>query len=419
MAMSNVAEVRGRIEAIDLLRGVAVLGILLLNIQSFSMIESAYFNPTAYGDFNGVNSWVWGLSRLFADQKFMTLFSVLFGAGIVLMSESAQAAGRRPGLAHYRRMAVLLVVGLLHAYLLWYGDILTFYALCGMLVYVARRWRPGVLFGLGLPFLMVPFLIFAAVQYFLPEFGPEMRQEFEQSWSPDAEAVEEEIGIYRGSYWGQMEHRARTVFELHFFVLFIWFGWRVSGLMMIGMALFKWRVLGAYRSPKFYRRLLVLGCLTGFLVEGAGMLYLARKDWELEAMIPGMQFNYWASLFTAAGYLGAVMLWHQSGAGQWLREKLSKVGRMAFTNYLAQTAICTTIFYGHGLGLFGSVERWQQLLLVFAIWAVQIAWSAWWLQRFRYGPLEWLWRCATYLRLIPLRIAPEHGAEARVPPVLR
>ena len=417
--MSQLAEVRGRIEAIDLLRGVAVLGILLLNIQAFSMIESAYFNPTAYGNFDGVNAWVWGFSRLFADQKFMTLFSMLFGAGIILMSESALAAGRRPGPAHYRRMTILLAVGLLHAYLLWYGDILTFYALCGMLVYIARRWRPAVLFALGASFLAVPSLIFAAVQFFLPQFGPEARQEFENSWNPDAATVAKELAIYRGNYWGQMEHRAQTVFELHFFVLFIWFGWRVSGLMMIGMALFKWKVLGAYKSPKFYQRLLIVGCAVGFLLEGAGIIYQAQKDWAVEVMIPGMQFNYWASLFTAAGYLGAVMLWHQSGAGPWLREKLSKVGRMAFTNYLAQTLICTTIFYGQGLGLFGSFERWQQLLLVFAIWAVQIIWSTWWLRHFQYGPLEWLWRCATYLRFLPLRITPEGAMEARVPPVLR
>jgi uncharacterized protein len=417
--MSEVAEVRGRIEAIDLLRGMAVLGILLLNIQSFSTIESAYFNPTAYGDFSGVNAWVWGFTRLFADQKFMTLFSVLFGAGVILMSERALAAGRKPGWAHYRRMALLLGVGLLHAYLLWYGDILTFYALCGMLVYVARRWRPRVLLGLGLALLVVPFLIFAAIQYFLPEFPPDVRREFEQSWSPDAEAVEKELSDYRGSYGEQLRHRARTAFEMHFFLLFIWFGWRVTGLMMIGMALFKWRVLGAYRSVGFYRRLFVLGCVTGLLLEGAGMIYQARMDWAVEAMIPGMQFNYWASLFVAMGYLGAVMLWHQAGTGRWMRDKLSKVGRMAFTNYLAQTVICTTIFYGHGFGLFGLVERWQQLLLVVAIWVVQFAWSAWWLRRFQYGPLEWLWRCATYMRLLPFRVTPEGATEVRVPPILR
>src|SRR5687767_8777869 len=188
--MSEVAAVERRIEAIDVLRGIAVLGILLMNVQSFSMVESAYFNPTAYGNFEGVNVWAWVFTRLFADQKFMTLFSLLFGAGIILMSESALAAGRRPAPAHYRRMFVLLLVGLLHAYLLWYGDILTFYALCGMALFVARWWRPGILFGLGLAFLAVPSLIFAAIQYFLPQFGPEVRHEFEQAWSPDAEAIE-------------------------------------------------------------------------------------------------------------------------------------------------------------------------------------------------------------------------------------
>jgi len=132
-----------RILALDVLRGFAVLGILVMNIQSFSMIFAAYINPTAYGDFTGINRWVWLLSHVLADQKFMTLFSILFGAGIALMTGKVDAGGGRPARAHYRRMFFLLVFGLAHAYLLWFGDILVAYALCGMIVFFFRRLRPG------------------------------------------------------------------------------------------------------------------------------------------------------------------------------------------------------------------------------------------------------------------------------------
>jgi uncharacterized protein len=392
-----------RIASIDVLRGVAVLGILLMNIQTFSTIESAYVNPTAYGEFAGVNAVIWGFTRLFADQKFMTLFSMLFGAGIVLMSERAIADGRSPAAAHYRRMIVLLMVGLMHAYLLWYGDVLTAYAIVGMVVYWARRWRPSVLMTVGIVLLFVPVLIFGGVQLFFDFYPPETIQEFWDAWRPSEQLVEWELGVYRGGYWGQMEHRAKTSLELQTLVLMIWFAWRVGGLMLMGMALFKWKILGAYRSPSFYWRMFLMGLGVGLLIEALGMFYQIQREWDVRVMFPGLLFNYFASLFTAAGYLGAVMLICQRGLWPKLQRKLSAVGRMAFTNYLTQTIICTLFFYGHGLGLFGYLERWEQLLFVIGVWGLQIVWSDLWLKRFNNGPLEWLWRCATYMKVVPLR----------------
>ena len=143
-----------RIDAIDVLRGVALLGILLMNVQSFAMPQAAYFNPTAYGDLEGADLYVWVAGRMLADQKFMTIFSMLFGAGIVLMAGRAEARGdaRR---VHYRRMGWLLVIGLLHAHLLWPGDVLFLYAVCGMLVYPLRWQPPGRLLALGAGLLAV------------------------------------------------------------------------------------------------------------------------------------------------------------------------------------------------------------------------------------------------------------------------
>ncbi|MFH1754581.1 MAG: hypothetical protein ABIA59_02650 [Candidatus Latescibacterota bacterium] len=124
--------------SLDVLRGVAVLGILIMNIQSFSMIEAAYLNPSSYGDLTGLNKWVSIVSHIFADQKFMTIFSILFGAGIVLMTSKAEATGRKSAGLHYRRTFWLLVIGAMHAYLLWHGDILVLYALCSLGVFWFR-----------------------------------------------------------------------------------------------------------------------------------------------------------------------------------------------------------------------------------------------------------------------------------------
>jgi uncharacterized protein len=154
-------------------------------------------------------------------------------------------------------------------------------------------------------------------------------------------------------------------------------------------------------------------------VEALGMFYMVKGEWDVSVMIPGLLFNYFASLFTAAGFLGAVMLLHQHGFWPKLQRKLSAVGRMAFTNYLTQTIICTTIFYGHGFGIFGYLERWEQLVFVVAIWIAQIAWSEYWLARFHNGPLEWLWRCATYMRMLPFRKRDENQpSDQFLPPML-
>jgi uncharacterized protein len=157
-----------RIVAIDVLRGFALLGILVMNVQIFAMIDAAYENPTAYGNLEGANYAVWLLSHILADQKFMTIFSMLFGAGIVLMAGRQETAGHWPAAVHYRRMGVLALFGLAHAYLLWFGDILFSYAICGMIVYPLRKLRPRTQIALGLVLIAVPSLLLALMAVTLP-----------------------------------------------------------------------------------------------------------------------------------------------------------------------------------------------------------------------------------------------------------
>jgi uncharacterized protein len=393
-----------RVLSIDVLRGFALLGILVMNIQTFAMIEIAYFNPNAHGDFTGVHAAVWLLSRLFADQKFMPIFSLLFGAGIVLMAERAEACGAGAAGVHYRRMFWLIVFGLLHAHLLWYGDILYAYGMCGLVVFLFRRLSPGVQIALGVMSLAVCSAIWLVFGLSIPFWPPEQLQEFADIWQPGSAQVEAELSAYRGGWLEQMTRRVPASIEFQTGVFLIWTSWRAGGLMLAGMGLYRLGVFSALRSSRFYAGLVAVGVLVGLPIVLFGVYTDYRVGWdERWTLFLGWQFNHWGSVPVSLGWIGLVMLACKKGAAAWLTPPLAAVGRTALSNYLLQTLICTTLFYGHGLALIGRVERLGQILIVFAIWIVQLAISPWWLRHFRFGPAEWLWRSLTYMRPQPFR----------------
>ena len=392
-----------RIVSIDVLRGFALLGILPMNIQYFSMISAAYMNPTTYGDLHGANLWVCLLSHVLADEKFMAIFSMLFGAGILLMTRRVQAAGKRSAALHYRRMGWLTLFGLAHAYLLWSGDILFTYGMCGMVVYLCRKWTPRKLLIAGLLTLAVAPAILTGEGAWSHHWTPKQVQTAsEQLWAPTPAMVANEIVAYRGSWAQQMRVRAEDSAQMQtaFFVLFTF--WRAAGLMLVGMALFQWGVFrAAIRRPDYWTMVFVGACI-GIPVTLYGTWRDFAAGWTFQySFFYGLQFNYVASLLVCMGWVGAVMLACQSARLIPVTRRLAAVGRMAFTNYILQTLICTTLFYGHGFGLFGKVERVGQFGIVLMIWAVQLVISPIWLQRFLFGPLEWTWRSLTYWRWEP------------------
>ena len=404
--MSNLTHDRptqqkDRRASIDILRGFALLGILIMNIQGFAMVSMAYSNPTAHLDLSGVNWLVWALSHGLADMKFMALFSILFGAGIVLATERRDAAGRPSAGFFYRRNGWLLIFGLLHGYLIWFGDILVTYALAAFVVFWFRRWPlvvqfvcGGILVGLG------PAILMGATRL----GGEEELTATLKSMAPTAEAIGAEIRAYQGNWVDAFRFRATTTMEVQMTIPFYLF-WRASGLMLIGMALYKAGILSAERSPRFYQIMVILGLLVGVPLVIASVVLLTANDWDpLFALIgPGHLLNYIGSLGMAAAYTGLIMLWTLSGLWTQLKHWLAAVGRMAFTNYILQSVLCSLIFYGFGLGLFGQLERWSQVLVVGAIWMLQLWISPLWLRYFRFGPLEWLWRSLTYFRVQPIR----------------
>jgi uncharacterized protein len=393
-----------RILSIDVLRGFAVLGILIMNIQSFSMIFEAYSNPTAYGDLTGLNKWVWVLSHLLASEKFMTIFSMLFGAGVLLFIDKARSAGKKAGSLHYRRNFWLLLFGMAHAYLIWYGDILVAYSLCAFFVYLFRNKKPITLLILGMIFFLVPVILYLFMGYSIPYWPKEQLELNMQNWKPSVEKIQEEVSNMQGSWSQQMEERVPTTVFMQAFVFLIYMFWRVTGLMLIGMALYKWEVLSALRSRIFYIRMSLIGLVLGYGIVGYGIYRNFQANWSYEySMFIGSQFNYVASIGVALGYIGIIMLICKSDHFRQFRNIFSSVGKMAFTNYILMSLICTFIFYGHGLGLYGEVERTGQILMVFGIWILLMIISTLWLKHYRFGPLEWLWRSLTYWRSQPMK----------------
>ncbi|MCZ6835931.1 MAG: DUF418 domain-containing protein [Planctomycetota bacterium] len=390
--------------AIDVLRGVALLGILAMNIRAFASIFASYANPMVYVDGTGIHRVIWLAGHILFDLKMMAIFSMLFGAGIVLMASRLKAKGQKSLGVHYRRMAWLLVIGLLHAHLIWNGDILVMYALIGMIVYVAWRWYVPVQIGLGLFLLLLGVGVNFGAGLTLEHWPEADVENMRHMWAPTPEMIETELTTFRGSWLEQLP--VRSSFALMFETGgIIFFGlWRVGGLMLLGMGLYRLGIFSAKRSNRFYLAMLILGLAIGVPIILVGYQRNVENGFAMEtAMFLTSQFNYVGSLFVAMSWIGAIMLLIKSGTLRWLIGALTAVGQMAFTNYLMQSIICTTIFYGHGLGLFGKYNYLEQFYFVIGVWIVQLIWSPLWLKHFRYGPFEWLWRSLTYWKRQPLK----------------
>ena len=388
-----VAPKADRLVGIDALRGVAVLGILMMNVQTFAMVPSAYEYPLAHMDMTGLNAEVWAIAHTFFSMKFITIFSALFGAGIMLMVGENESTG-----VHYRRMLWLLAFGLLHAYLLWYGDILVPYALFGMLAVKARFWSPAKLaiWGFGLISLtgLLVIGLFHAVMM-MKGFDPAIM-------GMTAEELAAAVAAHQTSYLTYLPGNAMLTAGSEVGTLIV-FGGRIIGVMFLGMALFKNGFLTGALKSSTYLGIALPSLLVGLGLSGWGAQHALAVNFALETAWQDSAANYIGSLIAALGYAAAVMFICKSGWFSWVVHVFAATGRMAFTNYLTQTLIMTFIFIGApGLGLFGTMERIDQAKLVLLVWALQLIWSPLWLSRFRFGPFEWAWRSLTYGRLQPL-----------------
>lgn len=416
-----------RISSIDTLRGVSLLGILIVNIQVFAYPSTTLFNPMTYGDFTGLNQGAWTFVYLFFNQKMMTIFSMLFGAGVILMHQRAVAKDVNFCSVYYRRLLWLFLIGMVHAYLIWYGDILVPYALCGLLLYPMRKLKPVWLITIGIFALLIGMSIMMASGFFFTyvkkqfdavaaaeaegrepsqqekEFA-KVYEEIKTGFSPTEEIIQDEIDAMTSSYPDMVSRRFLFTLIMQFQSTLFYLGWRALGMMLIGMALMKLGIFSAEKSLKFYIGMSVIGYAVGLTLTGLGASGLIEQKFNFAYYFrEGSHFDYIGSVIATFGHVGFVMAICKTGALKWLRERLAAVGRMAFTNYLTESILMTFVFYGWGLGYFAQIDRFNQLFLVLGVWVLILIISPIWLRHFKYGPAEWLWRSLTYREKQPFR----------------
>ncbi len=407
-----------RIQSLDVLRGFALLGILLLNIIGFGLLSSAYSNP-GFDVTSDINATLitWGTVELFAEGAMRGLFSILFGAGVLLFTTGEHG---KSGWLHYKRTFWLLIFGLVDAYiLLWAGDILINYAVAGALLFLIRN-LPGrhlliisatiliimsgvhatIGAGLKIAFNAHQELVTTADPNSLPESTVELAavwtdflSDFEQS---EADQLAEQHAR-TSDYASAFKWNAKQTNEMLSFVLPVFFIWDSLMMMTLGMALYKSGVLQGQRENSFYIKLMLAGFTVGLLTNGYEVQSAYSSNFNIFHTFAQMQPTYHIGRTgMALGYVGLVVWLTKIGFLPGLKARLASVGRMALTNYLMHSIICAIIFTGPGFGLLGKFSRPALYFFVFAIWILQLIYSHWWLQRYTFGPVEWLWRALTY-----------------------
>lgn len=387
-----------RIASLDILRGLALLGILLMNMEAFvGPLDLSFTGIDPH--WQGVDRWADAFVYIFVQGKFFTLFSLLFGAGFAVMAQRAEVAGRDFTRFYLRRSLGLLGIGLVHALLVWSGDILMVYALLSFALLAFREaprsWLPalGVASYLAAACLM---LLLGALVALLPA---------DDAGTSGAKAAQAAIEAQRlaygqGSYLQAVAQRARDVGTALAALLLV--GPQVLGMFLIGAWFAR---SGAIAQPAQHRRLFAW---LRWVALPVGLLVMLVSVWLLPYAAPGRfdlrsagsyALTTVAGLLMCLGYLAWAMRW--SRALQWL----APAGRMALSNYLAQSVVCTLVFYGYGLGWFEQMGRAWQLLFALVLFLLQVVFSHWWLARFRFGPVEWLWRAITYAQRPPMRLA--------------
>ncbi|SFK40844.1 uncharacterized protein SAMN03159338_4123 [Sphingomonas sp. NFR04] len=400
--------ISARLLSLDLVRGTALLGILLLNIVGFGMPEAAYFNPRAYGGWHGADLVAWLVNLLFFDGRMRGLFSFLFGASLLIVTDAAEAAGRDPARAHYARMGWLLLFGLAHLWLVWHGDILAHYALVGMLAFPLRKLPVARLLSLGAVLVLATTAVFGMLAHdawrmsLLP---PQVQGEYtalvDAFGVPPASRIAAELAIRRGDYAGVVGQRFGAYATSPFAMLTL-YGWETLGYMLFGMAALRSGLLTGAWPRETYRRWW-LRCWAIALP-----IYVLLAIWLIAA-----KFGLFAVLMAAVTLPGlirpvmilgwACLILYVARPDGWLTRRVAAAGRMAFSNYLATSLLCVWFFDGYGLGWFGHLSRWQLYPVVLGVWALLLLWSQPWLTAFRYGPLEWLWRSLARGSLQPIR----------------
>lgn len=419
-------QVESRIPSLDIARGIALCGILLMNITVFGLPKS-YSDPTIYGGATGPDLWAWITTTMLFEGTQRGLFSLLFGAGMVIMTASLDRSTRPHAQDFFfRRNLWLVFFGIVHSFLLlWTGEILYYYGATALFVYGFRNANPRTLI-----YLAVGGLVFNAAWNGLDTYntlkkhsafvvadsiktqGDSLTAEQTkavEAWQgvlkeakPDSAAIEEEIALYQGSYVGIVAGQAarNTRYQSWWFYRFFFDIW---SMMVIGIALFRLGLFSASTPTRTYLLIAGVGYAVGLTTNYVELQMVLKDNFSvLSFSRAGITYDL-GRLAMTTGHLGLILLFCRASWGQWLRNALAALGRMAFTNYIMTSIICAIVFYGFGFGLYGELRRHQLYYVVGAIWLFQLILSPWWLSRYRFGPLEYLWRWLTYGEKPPMR----------------
>lgn len=363
-----------RYEGLDVLRGAGIFGIFAMNVQAFAMVTAAYSNPTL-AFFDGIDYVIWYLTAFFFNGKFISLFSILFGVGIVILAERVEKAGGSPIHQHFRRMIILGIIGLLHAYLIWWGDILFTYGLVGAIVFLFRKWRPRNLLIIGFVAICMGPLINLGIHATIPFWDEQGIAEFEQFWNPSQEEIQRELEQMRGNWLEQMPRRIENAITMQTWVLFLQVGWHTGGLMLLGVAFWKLRILGPKGPGLPFYIFAGIVFFTGAFIQTYALDFAIEHGWGLETtFIFGALFPF-SAVGLSIGYLAAGLWIVHKGYFPTFRWILGIVGRYALSNYLLQSMIASLIFYGTGLGMIGRINRIEQWLTVIVVWGICLLFS--------------------------------------------
>ena len=422
-----------RILVIDSLRGIAILGILLMNIPGFGLAPTAIsdFSVQPQGKLNYYFWYVFGPGVFEGTQR--AIFSMLFGAGMYIFTTRLEkrVSGMLSAELFIRRQLWLLVFGVFHAYiLLWYWDVLYHYAICGIIVFAFRRMSPKKLFiAAGVALLMMTVVenknlyrdkntirkgeIVAAIDTTTTKLtdkqteqlaayeGMKKRSEPEEK----KKRMKKQEEAITGSYADLYKERSKMAEEGETYGMYYWAIWDVTLFMFLGLAFFKLKILQGEAKTKVYAWMAVIGLGIGLPLSYMFVRNDVNYNFNHFEIVRNKAFEFYEiqRFVHSIGLFGLIMLLYKSGWFKWLFKLLRPVGQMAFTNYLTQSIMCGIFFYGIGFGYFGKLEYHQLFYVVGTVWIIQIIWSNIWLKYFRFGPMEWVWRSLTYWQKQPMR----------------
>lgn len=400
-----------RIQILDILRGFALFGILFVNMPLFNRpFQTIMFPADASAPwFDRAAEW---LIHFLGEGKFYAMFSLLFGLGLTLLMGRVEGRGGRFVPLYLRRLLVLLGFGLIHAWLIWVGDILTIYALLGVVLLLFRRAKPRTLLIWAAVLIALPLLFLTASAGMValaqtePAAADQLAASFAQvgaGYLADLERASRAYG--QGTFLEITAQRLRDSQSIGVTSLFA-LGFNVLAMFLVGVYFGKREIFRNLEANRpLFRKLLLWGMLVGLPLNALYatlIMGLARYEptWPLALATAAQGIG---APLLSLGYASGLVLLFGSPLWEARLKLLAPVGQMALTNYLLQSIICTLIFYNYGLGLFGKVGTALGILLTIVIYLLQIPFSHWWMRRFQYGPAEWLWRSLTYLRRQPLK----------------